>query len=221
MAIRFARWYSNIEKALLWGGACLLVYTSAVAQAGRPPQDPSASPKNEDLAVVGCLAGTPGVFQLSDSQGNVYSLTGRTSGLEKYAGDEISVQGTKDESTQTLEISSFKKVFRAPGPRLNSSFSNRSHWGDANKPEVRNQVCSSALPGFHCHVWVVYQLCGRTRDGHTRRARPTQRDLSAHELHRRFFRDFCEPADNEPTELRAVWRAVWSGRPRVSFFPDI
>jgi hypothetical protein len=112
-----------------WGGACLLVYTSALAQAGGPPQDPSRSQKNEGLAVVGCLAGTLGAFDLSDSEGYVYRLTGRTSGLEKYAGDEISVQGTKDENTQSLEVKDFKEIFRAPEPRLSPSFSNRSNWG--------------------------------------------------------------------------------------------
>jgi hypothetical protein len=47
MATRFARRNSNKERALLWGGACLLVYTSALGQAGRPRQNPSTSQKNE------------------------------------------------------------------------------------------------------------------------------------------------------------------------------
>ncbi|MGA9978168.1 MAG: hypothetical protein WBQ08_06000 [Candidatus Sulfotelmatobacter sp.] len=145
MTIRLARRHSNIERALQWGGACLLVYTSALAQGRTPPQVPSASQKNEGQPVVGCLAGTPGAFTLSDSEGNVYGLTGRTSGLEKYAGDEISVQGTKDESTQTLEVSSFKEIFRAPGPRLSSSFSNRSNWGTQTN---RKFGIKFALPRF-------------------------------------------------------------------------
>ena len=41
----------------------------------------------------------------------------------------MSVQGTKDESTQTLEVRNFKEIFRAPDPRLSPSFSNRSNWG--------------------------------------------------------------------------------------------
>ena len=43
MAIRLARSHSAIERALLWGGACLLVYTSTLAQASRQCSDGSSS----------------------------------------------------------------------------------------------------------------------------------------------------------------------------------
>ena len=145
MAIRFARRNSNPERAFLWGGACLLVYASALGQVGRPRQDPSASQKSQGSAVVGCFSGTPGAFQLSDSEGYLYRLTGRTSGLEKCAGAEISIQGTKDESAQTLEVSSFKEIFRAPGPKLSSSFNNRSNWSTQTN---RKFGVKFALPRF-------------------------------------------------------------------------
>jgi hypothetical protein len=148
MTIRFARRHSNIERALLWGGACLLVYTSALAQTGEPSQAPSPSQKNEGLAVVGCLVGNPGAFTLFNSEGNVYGLTGRTSGLEKYEGDEMSVHGTKDESNQTIEVSSFKEIYRAPNPGLISSFRNRSNWSKQTNPRFGIQFALPRLPGF-------------------------------------------------------------------------
>ena len=156
MAIRLARSHPAIERALLCGEACLFVYISALAQSGRPRQDPSPSQKNEVLAFVGCLGGPPGAFQLSDSEGYVYSLTGRTSGMEKYAGDEISVQGTKDESTQTLEVRNFKEIFRAPDPKLGPWFSNRSNWGTQTNrkfgiqfalPRLSNSTAASGPDG--------------------------------------------------------------------------
>jgi hypothetical protein len=98
---------------------------------------------------VGCLGGPRGEFQLTDEEGNVYVLIGHTSDLDKLSGAEISVQGTKDESTQplpTFNIISFKKVFRAPDAKLSFAFSDPSKWDPHTNLEFG---ITFALPRFH------------------------------------------------------------------------
>ncbi|MGA8501065.1 MAG: hypothetical protein WB683_05925, partial [Candidatus Sulfotelmatobacter sp.] len=127
--------------------ACLLVSFSALAQTGTP-QNPGASSDHQEI-VVGCLGGSQGEFQLSDEEGNVYVLTGRTSGLEKYGGEEISVQGTKDDDTKPLpsfSVASFKEIFRAPSPKLSPAFSDPSKWDLHTNSEFGIKF---ALPPFH------------------------------------------------------------------------
>src|SRR5258706_5393792 len=120
----------NIAFGLRCLGACLLVCVSALAQVVGPERNPSVT-NNETETVVGCLAGGLGAFQLSDSEGYVYRLTGHTSGMEKYAGEEISVRGTKKQPTgpiPSLNVISFRVVFRAPAPKLSASISDQSNW---------------------------------------------------------------------------------------------
>jgi hypothetical protein len=139
MAARPALLRGNIAALVPCLGACLLAGISAFAQTERTPQSPSAAPADHQDTVVGCLVDAQEALQLFDEEENVYVLTGRTSGLEKYAGSEISVQGTKDENAKplpSLNVTSFKEIFRAPEPKLSPAFSDPSNWDSHTNSEL-------------------------------------------------------------------------------------
>jgi hypothetical protein len=153
MAVQPAHLPGNIGGFTSCLGACLLVSFSALAQTS-PPQGPAASPADQQETVVGCLGSPQGEFQLSDEEGNVYQLTGRTSGLEKYRGEEISVQGTRHEDTKPLpsfNVASLKEIFRAPSPKLSPAFSDPSKWDLHTNSEFGIKF---ALPPFHASTAV-------------------------------------------------------------------
>jgi len=127
MTRRRAHRHADIKGLFLYLGAYLLGI-SALAQTDTPLQNLSPSPKGQPEIFVGCLIAVGRQFQLSDEEDNDYLLTGRTSGPEKYPGEEISVQGTKDESARSIVVVSFKEVFRAPDPKLSSTLSDPSKW---------------------------------------------------------------------------------------------
>jgi hypothetical protein len=120
-------------KLALYLGVCVFGCSSALAQTNRKPASLDDQPvgKTNEVTVVGCLSGSPEAFMLSDSEGFVYRLTGRTPELAKRVGEEISVRGTKDEDTDSitsLAVTSVTEVFKAPEPRLSSSFRDSSNW---------------------------------------------------------------------------------------------
>ena len=67
-----------------------------------PNQSTPAFGKGNVIHVLGCLAGHPGNFQITDENENPFTLMGATSDLIQYVGDEIRVEGTKDELTKPL-----------------------------------------------------------------------------------------------------------------------
>jgi hypothetical protein len=120
-------------KLALYLGVCVFGCSSPLAQANKNPAAPDGRPEGmaNEVTVVGCLSGSPEALLLSDSEGSVFRLTGRTPALAKHVGEEISVRGTKDEDTDSITsvaVTSVTEVFKAPEPRLSSSFRNSSNW---------------------------------------------------------------------------------------------
>jgi hypothetical protein len=115
--------------------ACFLLVLGSIArtQTGSKEATPSnqVTPAGTETTVDGCLYGGPTEFELSDANGNVYSLHGQNSALQKYVGEEISVQGIEREERDrmySVNVVSVKEVFKAPKPRLSESITDRSNW---------------------------------------------------------------------------------------------
>jgi hypothetical protein len=110
---------SAVLAATLLGSLCVSIAAGPQGQASA-------------ISVLGCLdRQQPHDFFLSDEEGNLYTLTGVTSDLIKHVGEEIRIEGTRDESTKplpSLHVIGFQQVFTAPSPSLSSSFTNTAAW---------------------------------------------------------------------------------------------
>lgn len=92
----------------------------------------------QNTTLMGCLGGSPGKFGITFSpNGEWYTLTGNTSGLARYVGKQVTVEGKKHVSTRppsSFEVVRIDKVFATPRPRLNPAFSNPSIWHSERSP---------------------------------------------------------------------------------------
>src|SRR5579871_6704324 len=107
--------------------SCLCASAQTIGTTPVPP----ASQTSDDPGLLGCLIGAHGESQFTDSDGNIYRLIGRTSELEKYAGEEMRIEGKTDLSTQpfpTIDVTGSKEVFRPPAPKLSALFKDASNW---------------------------------------------------------------------------------------------
>ena len=120
--------------------ACFLACSSALAQSNQTPallQDRS-SQKESKITLRGCLAGTPArlYFATTAADGS-FILTGHTSGLEKFIGREVSLEGRRGdpipvdgffEPFPSFEVDRIVEVIENRVPSLSPSFSNSSAW---------------------------------------------------------------------------------------------
>lgn len=132
---------------------CLTVF----AQSDNASNDSSGFNQSETEGILGCLVGSHGEFEFTDSNGNVYLLTGNTAGLEKYAGAEISIEGSTHQDSKpfpTIDVIHFKEVFRAPKPKLSTKFADPSNWRTQTNqqfgvslalPQLSDSTAASAL----------------------------------------------------------------------------
>lgn len=74
-----------------------LLTAAAVSQSKLPrpasTEQNSASASSSEVEVVGCLNRQSGKLQLTDENGNVYDLRGRTAEIKNHVGDELSLRG--------------------------------------------------------------------------------------------------------------------------------
>jgi hypothetical protein len=114
--------------------SCLSVAVSALGQSDHSGQsamhDQAAQTPGAGKAVslIGCLDSG---FQFTDKEGNLHQLVGATSGLNKYVGAVIQVEGTVSESAEPLpsfHVMSVRQISRAAAPQLSAAFRNEATW---------------------------------------------------------------------------------------------
>jgi hypothetical protein len=116
-----------------------------LAQVNNPSSPPQLSADTAE-EIVGCLSGGPTEFELSDSEGYVYSLRGQTDALQRYVGEEISVRGTRQgdkADSPSFIVGSVKEVFRAPRPKLSPAIASGANW---HTHSIASYAVTFALP---------------------------------------------------------------------------
>jgi galactose oxidase-like protein len=133
MANRRMRLPQRAERIALFLGFCCFTCGAAFGQASQnqtiPPHQSQESLKETTLR--GCLGNGSESPYLVDLSAKFYRLRGNISELKKYDGQEISVLGKRDDSTQpwpSFDVTKLMQVFDRPRPRLSSSFSSVSSW---------------------------------------------------------------------------------------------
>jgi hypothetical protein len=112
----------------------LFILSSAfvLAQTENKPKAPiSQRPENAaTITVKGCLYGGPKAFGISDADGKGHALYGLTSTLQKYVGEEITVQGIEEaaDPIPSLKVVAVKEVFKTPKPKLSAQIADASKW---------------------------------------------------------------------------------------------
>jgi hypothetical protein len=137
MTLRSALHPLDFARLLPTFALCILACATAFAQAGKKPTNPPANqPSNQkETTLKGCLSGGPADFDIAatdgSSNGKSYTLTGHTSELTKYVGQEISVQGIEDDSAVpqlSFDVHKLVEVFKTRGPHLAATFMKPAAW---------------------------------------------------------------------------------------------
>src|SRR5207245_11761623 len=116
----------------------LCVSTFAQSNENLPLPSDRASHKENKITVRGCLGGGPDRFDFAAfGTDRSFILTGHTSGLEKYMGREMTLEGRRGdpipvegffEPFPSFEVDRIVEVIEKREPSLSASFTDTSAW---------------------------------------------------------------------------------------------
>jgi hypothetical protein len=137
---QFVHGFIHFWQVTLSLGICFFACTNIVGQASQNSPaiiDPAADLRNK-VQVRGCLAHVLDEYHFApEPPAAWFVLTGHTAGLEKYAGREMTLEGTIVEAIQiegyfepipSFEVNRVVEVFERPDPELSASFTNTAGW---------------------------------------------------------------------------------------------
>lgn len=127
----------HILQGALFLCAWLIVCGPVHAQSEEGPSPSAAqSHRGVDTTLKGCLSGGAKRLEFATSSQDWFLLTGKTAGLEKYVGREVTLRGTRVDDIPGKEWTGFSSfiVSKLAGvsarrtPKLDGSFANAASW---------------------------------------------------------------------------------------------